>query len=82
MGANSATMFLRGARDIWEHRTSLHHQKIKIAENPLTVRISGSLQKSKKQSNLCLTTYLTTYTTTIEKLSGCGAVGSARHLGC
>ncbi len=53
-------------RHIWEHGTSLHHPKIKTAENPLIVRISGSLQKTKKQSNLCLTTYLTTYTTTIK----------------
>lgn len=58
-------------RLLWEHRASLHHLKRKTAENPLTVRISGSLSRSEKQSNWCLTTYLTTYMTTIEYLSGC-----------
>ena len=31
---------------------------------------------------MCLTTDLTTYTTTIKYLSGCSAVDSAPHLGC
>ena len=31
------------ARLLWEHRFSLQHPKVKTAESPLTVRISGSL---------------------------------------
>lgn len=51
---------------VWEHRASLQHPKRKTVESPLIMRISDSLSKLKKQSKLCLTTYLTTYTTTIK----------------
>ena len=54
-----------GARDIWEHRRCSHRAKAKTAENPSTVRISGGSGNDKWQSNLCLTTDLTTYMTTI-----------------
>ena len=40
-------------------------KKAKAAENPSTVRISGGSENEKKQSKMCLTTDLTTYTTTI-----------------
>ncbi|WP_256443646.1 hypothetical protein [Acetivibrio sp. MSJd-27] len=36
------------------------------AESPSTVRILGGLENEKKQSKMCLTTDLTTYTTTIK----------------
>jgi len=36
------------------------------AESPSTVRISGGSENEKKQSKMCLTTDLTTYTTTIK----------------
>lgn len=53
------------ARLLWEHRRCSHRAKEKTAESPLTVRISGGLENEKKQSKMCLTTDLTTYTTTI-----------------
>ena len=49
------------ARDVWEHRRCSHCTKAKTAENPSTVRISGGLANEKRQSELCLTTDLTTY---------------------
>lgn len=53
------------ARVVWEHRRCSHRTKAKTAENPSTVRISGGSENEKKQSKMCLTTYLTTYSTTI-----------------
>ena len=53
------------ARLVWEHRRCSHRTKAKAAENPSTVRISGGSENEKKQSKMCLTTDLTTYTTTI-----------------
>ena len=53
------------ARVVWEHRRCSHRAKAKTAENPSTVRISGGSENEKKQSKMCLTTDLTTYTTTI-----------------
>ena len=50
---------------VWEHRRCSHRAKAKTAENPSTVRISGGSENEKKQSKMCLTTDLTTYTTTI-----------------
>ena len=52
-------------RRIWEHRRSSHRTKAKIAESPSTVRISGGTENKKQRSKMCLTTDLTTYTTTI-----------------
>lgn len=54
------------SRLIWVHRRCSHRTKAKTAENPSTVRISGGSENEKKQSKMCLTTDLTTYTTTIE----------------
>ena len=54
------------SRLIWVHRRCSHRTKAKTAENPSTVRISGGSENEKKQSKMCLTTELTTYTTTIE----------------
>ena len=53
------------ARLVWDHRRCSHRTKAKTAENPSTVRISGGSENEKKQSKMCLTTDLTTYTTTI-----------------
>lgn len=53
------------ARDIWEHRRCSHCMTTTTAESPSTVRILGGLANEKRQSKLCLTTDLTTYTTTI-----------------
>ena len=54
------------ARDMREHRRCSHRMTTKTAENPATVRISVGSENEKKQSKLCLTTDLTTYTTTIQ----------------
>ena len=53
------------ARLLWEHRLCLHHTKAKTAENPLTVRFLDGMENKKWRSKMCLTTDLTTYTTTI-----------------
>ena len=58
------------ARLLWEHRRCSHRTKAKTAENPSTVRISGGSENEKKQSKMCLTTDLTTYTTTIKYTIG------------
>ncbi|MGN0493133.1 MAG: hypothetical protein ACI4F7_05735 [Acutalibacteraceae bacterium] len=50
---------------LWEHRPYSHRMTTKTAENPLTVRISGGSENEKQRSKMCLTTSLTTYTTTI-----------------
>ena len=50
------------ARLLWEHRRCSHRTKAKTAESPSTVRISGGSENEKKQSKMCLTTDLTTYT--------------------
>lgn len=53
------------SRLVWEHRRCSHRTKAKIAESPSTVRISGGLENKKQRPKMCLTTDLTTYTTTI-----------------
>lgn len=53
------------ARVVWEHRRCSHCMTTTTAESPSTVRISGGSENEKKQSKMCLTTDLTTYTTTI-----------------
>ena len=52
-----------------------------IAVDSAFTRTSGDSWKSKAVRN-SLVAYLTICTTTIKRPSGCGAVGSARHLGC
>lgn len=52
----------------------LHLPKAKTAESPSTVRISGGMENKKQRPKMCSTTDLTTYTTTIKYLSGCGEV--------
>ena len=53
------------ARLLWEHRRYSHRMTTKTAENHSTVRISGGTENKKQRSKMCLTTDLTTYTTTI-----------------
>jgi len=56
-----------GARVVWEQDAGCSHRaKAKTAENPSTVRISGGTENKKWRSKMCLTTDLTTYTTTIK----------------
>ena len=50
---------------VWEHRQCSHRLSVATAESPLNVQISGGSENEKKQSKMCLTTDLTTYTTTI-----------------
>ena len=54
------------ARVVWEHRQCSHRLSVATAESPLNVQILGGLANEKRQSKLCLTTDLTTYTTTIK----------------
>lgn len=54
------------ARVVWEHRLVSPHTKSKTAESPSTMRISGGSENEIKRSKMCLTTDLTTYTTTIK----------------